>query len=289
MIESVHIRPSSIMEIVQLYDRRDANVEYIIGTLYGKYTQGRILVVDAFVVPYRIHNNGSIRINGEWARHHGTQYQQAQPRYSIVGWFSTKTSFDHTDKSIHEFYSGLLKNPMVAVKIDFSLRNSHIEILPYKGIDYGIPLSLKNKEVQDISAGMAFVPLAPIEYTMPDEEKHFISVLAKSSSVSEPILIEDNYKYINRTLKQTDNHISAIATYLENVKKGKMKHDPDIGRMIHELAASIPKYSEDELNVIMEDEKADLMLGSYITQLLQIYLPMHDELLNASIRHASKD
>ncbi|KOB76139.1 Eukaryotic translation initiation factor 3 subunit F, partial [Operophtera brumata] len=127
---SVKIHPVVLFQIVDAYERRNADSHRVIGTLLGTTDKGVVEVTNCFCVPHKEHAD-QVEAELNYAMDVYELNRRVNSNESIVGWWATGNEVTNHSSVIHEYYSRECRAP-VHVTLDTSLAGARMGLRAYK-------------------------------------------------------------------------------------------------------------------------------------------------------------
>lgn len=198
--------------------------------------------------------------------HHQTMaelQQKVNSRERIVGWFSTGTDVSGSDALIHSFYTNECPNPVHLI-LDTSLHQEQMNVKAFVSRVLTIQGNPLAREFQEV----------PCEVKASDAERVAGDLLFSESTESLPSELEG----IADSMKRLDAALDAGEDYVKQVVDGSIPGDVAIGRQLAEAISAVPRFSTEELAKIVRNNQNDLMITTYLADLIRAHISLSDKL-----------
>ncbi|CAI9091652.1 OLC1v1026725C1 [Oldenlandia corymbosa var. corymbosa] len=261
------IHPLVIFNICDCFVRRPDQAERVIGTLLGSVLpDGTVDIRNCYAVP---HNESSDQVALDIDYHHNmlSSQQKVNPREAIVGWFSTGSGVTGGSALIHDFYSREVPNP-VHLTVDTGFKDEGRTIKAFVSVN----LSLGD---QQLAAQFQEIPL---DLRMVEAERVGFDILKTTTVDRLPGDLEGMEATMERLLALIDD----VYKYVDNVVEGRVAPDNNIGRFISDTVASLPKFSPQAFNKLVNDSFQDHSLVLYLSSIARTQLSLAQTLNTAA-------
>jgi len=273
---SVKIHPVVLVNIVDIYERRNIDANRVIGTLLGTQDKSAnvVEITNSFVVQHREANN-EVAIDIEVAKELYELHRKVNPNEFIVGWFATGGG-DPNEYSVvvHDYYSRETSNP-IHLTVDPSDRG--IAIKAYISTPFGVPgrnIGTMFSVLPDVSTAAGYDPeMIGLRACL------FATGLPHI--VSKPQAVESELDMIMQTSQKAHEIISVILQFIdESILSGNKSipsNSNDIGRQLMSMVESIIPFGgegDDALNSNLKD----LLMVVYLSNLSKSQLMLNEKL-----------
>ena len=198
--------------------------------------------------------------------HHQTMAElqsKVNSREKIVGWFSTGTDISGSDALIHNFYTNECPNPVHLI-LDTSLEKMDMGVKAYVSRVLMIEGSALAREFQEI----------PCEVRTSEAERIAGDLMLSESTNHLPTELEG----LSSTLESLDQVLEAAEDYVGQVVNGSIEGDVAVGRQLAEAISAVPRLSEDSLKKLVRNSQNDIMITSYLADLVRAHVALSDKL-----------
>ncbi|KAI8619806.1 hypothetical protein BC830DRAFT_1102118 [Chytriomyces sp. MP71] len=210
---------------------------------------------------------------------------QANPRDSLVGWYSTGDKVDANSALIHEYFASEFPIVPLHLLIDAELKDARLAIKAFVTSEAGVPTSE--------FAGTMFLPI-PCTIKLNDAEKSVLDLLSQAkpvqdmpeytgvgaeanSSVTGVLSDMDN---LERVVGAIQGMVESLQEWVAGVKSGDIKADSGIGRYLLDTVASVPLIDAVEFEKMFNNHMQDLLMVLYLSNLTRTQLAIAQRLQN---------
>ncbi|GAV56781.1 JAB domain-containing protein/MitMem_reg domain-containing protein [Cephalotus follicularis] len=264
---SAKLHPLVLFNICDCYVRRRDQAERVIGTLLGSVLpDGTVDIRNSYAVP---HNEFSDEVALDIDYHHNMllSHQKVNPKEVIVGWYSTGLGVTGGSALIHEFYSREVPNP-VHLTVDTGFRNGESTIRAYITVNLCLGDRQLAAQFQEI----------PLDFRMVEAERVGFDLLKSTMVDKLPTDLEGMEVSMHRLLALIDD----VYLYVDNVVEGRVEPDNEIGRFIADTVASLPKFSPQAFDKLVNDNLQDRLLLVYLASITRTQLSLAEKLNTAA-------
>lgn len=263
---SAKVHPLVIFNICDCFVRRPDQTDRVIGTLLGSVLpDGTVDIRNSYAVP---HNESLDQVALDIDYHHNmlSSHQKVNPKEVIVGWFSTGFGVTGGSALIHEFYSREISNP-IHLTVDTGFMTGEASIKAFVSVN----LSLGD---QQLAAQFQEIPL---DLRMVEAERVGFDVL-KTTTVNK---LPNDLEGMEASMQHLLALIDEVYKYVDDVTDGRVAPDNDIGRFISETVATIPKFSSQACDKLVNDSLQDNLLLLYLSSIMRTQLSLAEKLNTA--------
>uniref|UniRef100_A0AAY4AUX1 Eukaryotic translation initiation factor 3 subunit F n=1 Tax=Denticeps clupeoides TaxID=299321 RepID=A0AAY4AUX1_9TELE len=264
----VKIHPVVVASIVDSYERRNEGASRVIGTLLGTIDKHSVEVTNCFSVPHN-ESEDEVAVDMEFAKNMYELHRKVSPSEVIIGWYAT--GYDITEHSvlIHEYYSREAQNP-IHLTVDTALQSGKMSVRAYLSAPMGVP----GKTV-----GVMFTPLS-VKYVYYDTECIGIELLQKTrTSPSRTNGLTSDLTQVAGSAAQTQEMLSTVLAYIEDVLAGKVTADNSVGRYLMDLVDKVPMIPAEDFETMLNSNINDLLMVTYLTNLTQTQIALNEKLV----------
>lgn len=267
---TVHIHPVVLFQIVDAYERRNAESHRVIGTLLGTVEKGVVEATNCFCVPHKEHDD-QVEAELNYAMDVYDLNRRVNPNENIVGWWATGNEVTNHSSVIHEYYSRECNNP-VHVTLDTSLQGARMGLKAYVCVQLGVP---KGK------TGCMFTPISVDIGCYPPEvvglqlcQKTTTGNVARVRNV-QPML---DLAQVSEASIKLGLLIDQVLAYVEDVLAGTTPPDNAVGRALLDLVHSVPHMTQEQFSEMFNSNVKDLLMVITLSQLIKTQLQLNEKL-----------
>ncbi|XP_014242831.1 eukaryotic translation initiation factor 3 subunit F [Cimex lectularius] len=262
----VKVHPVVLFQIVDAYERRNADANRVIGTLLGTVEKGVVEVTNCFCVPHKEYEE-MVEAELTYAKDLFEMNQKVNKQENIVGWWATGNEVTSHSSVIHEYYSRECSNP-VHMTLDTTLEGSHMGIKSYLNVPLGVPGG---------KLGSMFTQI-PVEIICYEPEivalRHCQKTLHDRSGIK-PV---SDIAQIAEAAHKLSELIDAVLTYVEQVLATKAPEDNAVGRALLDMVHSVPAISPEMFEEMFNSNIKDLLMVITLCQLTKTQLQFNEKL-----------
>lgn len=194
-------------------------------------------------------------------------HQKVNPKEVLVGWYSTGFGVSGGSTLIHEFYSKETTNP-VHLTVDTGFTHGETSVKAYVAINLSLgdrPLAAQFQEI-------------PLDTRMIEAERVGYEILEKTVVDKLPNDLEGMEASMKRLLALIDD----VYKYVDDVVEGRLPPDNNIGRVIADTLASVPKIPPAVFDKLFNDRIQDNFALVYLSSLTRTQLTIAEKLNTAA-------
>ncbi|KAH8332828.1 hypothetical protein KR074_011476, partial [Drosophila pseudoananassae] len=268
---TVRVHPVVLFQVVDAYERRNADSHRVIGTLLGSVEKGVVEVTNCFCVPHKEHDD-QVEAELSYAMDMYDLNRKVNPNESVVGWWATGNDVTNHSSVIHEYYARECNNP-VHLTVDTSLQGGRMGLRAYVCIQLGVPGG---------KSGCMFTPI-PVELTSYEPETFGLKLLQKTVGVSPahrpktvpPML---DLAQISEASQKLQQLLDLILKYVDDVIAHKVTPDNAVGRQLLDLIHSVPHMTHEQFTQMFNANVRNLLLVITLSQLIKTQLQLNEKL-----------
>ncbi|XP_046749960.1 eukaryotic translation initiation factor 3 subunit F [Diprion similis] len=271
----VKVHPVVLFQIVDAYERRNADSHRVIGTLLGTVEKGIVEVTNCFCVPHKEYAD-QVEAELNYAMDLYDLNHRVNAQESIVGWWATGKEVTNHSSVIHEYYARECHNP-VHLTLDTTMANTtRMGIKAYVCVQLGVP---NGKQ------GCMFTPVR-VQVTSYEPEIVGLQLCAKTQTLPptqaiskqggvEPML---DLAQIAEASTKLLTLVDQVLNYVDDVLAGKQIPDNQVGRALLDMVHSVPKMSADQFDQMFNSNVKDLLMVVALSQLIKTQLQLNEKL-----------
>nr|CAI5841228.1 unnamed protein product [Callosobruchus analis] len=264
----VKIHPVVLFQIVDAYERRNADSHRVIGTLLGNSEKGVVEVTNCFCVPHKEYDD-QVEAELSYAMDVYDLNRKVNSNEAIVGWWATGHEVTNHSAVIHEYYSRECNNP-VHVTVDTSLQNGRMGLKAYVCVPLGVPNG---------KPGCMFTSI-PIDITCYDPEVFGLHLCEKTMTVGRirtvsPILDLNQVAEAGTKMAML---LDQVLAYVEDVLANRVTPNNAIGRSLLDLVNSVPHMTNEQFSEMFNSNVKDLLMVIALSQLIKTQLQFNEKL-----------
>ncbi|XP_045478928.1 eukaryotic translation initiation factor 3 subunit F-1 [Harmonia axyridis] len=266
----VKVHPVVLFQIVDAFERRNADSQRVIGTLLGTLEKGVVEVTNCFCVPHKEYDD-QVEAELSYAMDIYDLNRKVNSTEVIVGWWATGHEVTNHSSVIHEYYSRECNNP-VHVTVDTSLQGGRMGLKAYVCVQLGVP---NGKQ------GSMFTPI-PVDVTCYDPEVFALQLCQKTMGPSsnrprQTHPVQDLAQVAEAGSKMS-GLLDQVLSYVEDVLAGRTKPDNAVGRSLLDLVNSVPHMTNEQFSEMFNSNVKDLLMVITLSQLIKTQLQLNEKL-----------
>jgi len=263
----VKIHPVVLFQIVDAYERRNADTYRVIGTLLGSVEKGVVEVTNCFCVPHK-ESHDQVDAEITFATDVYDLNRRVNSSESIVGWWASGNEVTNHSFVIHDYYKRECNNP-IHVTLDTSLQGGRMGLKAYVNVDLGVPEGKK---------GSMFTPVK-VE-TICYEPEVIALKLAQKTIGTRPKQVEPmmDLAQISEASGKLLELLNQVLQYVEDVLSEKQQPDNAVGRSLLDLIYSVPNMTHDQFATMFNSNVKDLLMVVTLSQLIKTQLQLNERL-----------
>lgn len=265
----VKVHPVVLFQIVDAYERRNADSHRVIGTLLGTQDKGTVEVTNCFCVPHKEYDD-QVEAELSYASDVYDLNRRVNSSESIVGWWATGHEVTNHSAVIHEYYSRECTNP-VHLTLDTSLQGSRMGLKAYVCVSLGVP---NGKQ------GCMFTPVN-VEITCYDPEIFGLQLCQKTiGSTARPRNVNPmlDLAQVSEAGSKMGVLLDQVLQYVEDVLAKKTTPNNAVGRSLLDLVNSVPHMNNEQFSEMFNSNVKDLLMVITLSQLLKTQLQLNEKL-----------
>ncbi|CAH4031612.1 eukaryotic translation initiation factor 3 subunit F [Pieris rapae] len=263
----VKIHPVVLFQIVDAYERRNADSHRVIGTLLGTADKGVVEVTNCFCVPHKEHAD-QVEAELNYAMDVYELNRRVNASESIVGWWATGNEVTNHSSVIHEYYARECREP-VHVTVDTSLAGARMGLRGYVCAALGVP------------GGKQGCMFTPVDVQLARYEPEVGALRLCSKTVGgrgrqvqpggDLALVADASGRLGSLLEQ-------VLQYVDEVVAGRASPHNAVGRQLLELVNSVPNMAADTFATAFNASVKDSLMVVTLAQLIKTQLQLNEKL-----------
>ncbi|KAG4076082.1 hypothetical protein HA402_011428 [Bradysia odoriphaga] len=268
---TVRVHPLVLFQVVDAFERRNADSQRVIGTLLGSVDKGVVEVTNCFCVPHKEHDD-QVEAELSYALDVYELNRRVNSSENIVGWWATGHEVTNHSSVIHEYYARECNNP-VHLTVDTSLQGNRMGLKAYVCVNLGIPGGKSGCMFTPINSEVTcyepeVVGLQLCEKTIAVQSRH------QPKTVSPMLDLAQVAEASTKLLALLDQ----VVAYVEDVINGKQQPDNSVGRSLLDLINSVPHMSTDQFAAMFNSNVKDLLMVVTLSQLIKTQLQLNEKL-----------
>lgn len=264
----VKVHPVVLFQIVDAYERRNADADRVMGTLLGSADKGIVEVTNCFCVPHKEYEE-MVEAELNYAADLFDMNMKVNKQEVIVGWWATGNEVTSHSSVIHEYYARECQNP-VHMTLDTTLQGAHMGIKAYLNVPMGVPNG---------KSGCMFTPIS-VEVNCYESEVVGIRLCQKTIGVGSKKTVKpmSDLAQIAEAAQKLAKLLDQVLEYVEDVLAGKTQPDNAIGRALLDMVHSVPKMTPEQFENMFNSNVKDLLMVVTLCQLTKIQLQLNEKL-----------
>ncbi|KAM3956402.1 eukaryotic translation initiation factor 3 subunit f1 [Aphomia sociella] len=265
----VKVHPVVLFQIVDAYERRNADSHRVIGTLLGTSDKGVVEVTNCFCVPHKEHAD-QVEAELNYAMDVYELNRRVNASENIVGWWATGNEVTNHSSVIHEYYSRECRSP-VHVTLDTSLAGGRMGLRGYVCVPLGVP---RGKQ------GCMFTPVE-VALTSYDPEIVGLQLCQKTmgpggrSRQVQPMM---DLAQVAEAASKLSSLLDQVLQYVEDVLAERAAADDAAGRQLLRLVHAVPNLAADTFADAFASSVKDLLMVVNLAQLIKTQLQLNEKL-----------
>ncbi|XP_049875190.1 eukaryotic translation initiation factor 3 subunit F [Pectinophora gossypiella] len=265
----VKVHPVVLFQIVDAYERRNADSHRVIGTLLGTADKGVVEVTNCFCVPHKEHAD-QVEAELNYAMDVYELNRRVNASESIIGWWATGNEVTNHSSVIHEYYARECREP-VHVTLDTSLQGARMGLRAYVCVALGVP---RGKQ------GCMFTPI-PVDLTSYEPEIVGLQLCQKTMGPqgrSRQVQPASDLAQVAEAASKLSTLLEQVLQYVEDVLAEKVQPNNEAGRQLLELVNSLPNLSAETFADAFASGVKDLLMVVTLAQLIKTQLQLNEKL-----------
>ncbi|KAG7302319.1 Eukaryotic translation initiation factor 3 subunit F-1 [Plutella xylostella] len=266
---SVKIHPVVLFQIVDAYERRNADSHRVIGTLLGTADKGVVEVTNCFCVPHKEHAD-QVEAELNYAMDVYELNRRVNATENIIGWWATGNEVTNHSSVIHEYYSRECREP-VHVTLDTSLQGGRMGLRAYVCVALGVP------------GGKQGCMFTPIDVSLTSYEPEIVGLQLCQKTMapngrSRQVQPMQDLAQVSEAAAKLSTLIEQVLQYVEDVLAEKTVPNNAVGRQLLELVNSVPNLAADSFTDAFASSIKDLLMVVTLAQLIKTQLQLNEKL-----------
>lgn len=273
---TLRIHPVVLFQIVDAYERRNADSHRVIGTLLGFLDKNLVEGTNCFCVPHKEHDD-QVEAELSYAADLYELNRRVNANENIIGWWATGNEVTNHSSLIHEYYARECTNP-IHFTLDTSIQGGTMGMKAYICIPLGVP---NGKQ------GCMFTPIS-VEVTSYDPEIVALNLSQKTignNAISRKQQIhpmQDLVQVAEASGKLLEL-LEQVLAYVEDVLSEKKQPDNAVGRSLLDLINSVPNMTTEQFASMFNSNVKDLLMVVSLSQLIKAQLQLNEKLTMLSV------
>ncbi|KRT80964.1 hypothetical protein AMK59_6306, partial [Oryctes borbonicus] len=254
----VKAHPVILFQIVDAYERRNADSHRVIGTLLGSADKGVVEVTNCFCVPHKEYDD-QVEAELSYAMDVYELNRRVNSNENIVGWWATGHEVTNHSSVIHEYYSRECNNP-IHLTLDTSLQGARMGLKAYVCVQLGVPTGKQ---------GCMFTPV-PVEISCYDPEVFGLQLCQKTMSSSarstggsgrsRTVHPMSDFVQVSEAGSKMASLLDQVLAYVEDVLANRVTANNAVGRSLLDLVNSVPHMSNEQFSEMFNSNVKDLLM-----------------------------
>jgi len=266
-VGSVRVEPSVVLGVLEIFLRRNAGSERVVGTLLGQQSGRVVEVTSCYAVPsVEREGVGEVALAKDYNRQMRALMARSNPGEVVVGWFAASNGLPLDTKSclVHEFYTTECANP---VHLKFDLSQGAHAVAAFRSVSLSLsPAVAWAAEFRQVPLELAPSPAARIALDS------MIKLAGRTAQL--PATKEGVQHSVARLLALLEQ----VGAYVDDVVDGRVAPNPAVGKMLSDLLESVPTIQPDVFSGALSNTLNDLVMVSYLANLTRAQLVLAEKL-----------
>ncbi|CAG4961259.1 unnamed protein product [Colias eurytheme] len=263
----VKVHPVVLFQIVDAYERRNADSHRVIGTLLGTSDKGVVEVTNCFCVPHKEHAD-QVEAELNYAMDVYELNRRVNASESIVGWWATGNEVTNHSSVIHEYYSRECREP-VHLTVDTSLAGARMGLRAYVCVPLGVP---RGKQ------GCMFTP---IDAALASYEPELVGLQLCQRTLGaarRPVRPASDLAQVADAAGALGQLLDQVLRHVEEVVSGAAAPNNAVGRELLQLVTALPSLAADNFADAFASSVKDLLMVVTLAQLIKTQLQLNEKL-----------
>ncbi|XP_039294452.1 eukaryotic translation initiation factor 3 subunit F [Nilaparvata lugens] len=263
----VKVHPVVLFQIVDAYERRNAEADRVVGTLLGSADKGIVEVTNCFCVPHKEFEE-MVEAELNYAKDLYEMNQKVNKQELIVGWWATGNEVTSYSCVIHDYYSRECVNP-VHMTVDTTLQGAHMGIKAYLNVPLGVP------------GGTSGSMFTPIQVEIVSYEPEIVGIrLCQKTVDTQKKTVEpmNDLAQIAEAAKKLSGLLDSVLAYVDDVLAGHAQPDNTVGRALLDMVHSVPNMTHQQFQDMFNSNIKDLLMVMTLCQLTKTQLQLNEKL-----------
>ncbi|KAI8431884.1 hypothetical protein MSG28_004442 [Choristoneura fumiferana] len=282
---SVKVHPVVLFQIVDAYERRNADSHRVIGTLLGTCDKGVVEVTNCFCVPHKEHAD-QVEAELNYAMDVYELNRRVNATENIVGWWATGNEVTNHSSVIHEYYSRECRSP-VHVTLDTSLQGARMGLRAYVCVALGVPrgkqgcmftpidVSLTSYEPEIVGLQLCQKTMGPAGRSRQVQPAPDLALVAEAATKLSSLLDQKKQYLIVLVVPDTLYEGVSVRGGRAGGARGRRQRD---GRQLLQLAQAVPGLAADNFADAFANSVKDLLMVVTLAQLIKTQLQLNEKL-----------
>ncbi|KAL1138360.1 hypothetical protein AAG570_008424 [Ranatra chinensis] len=262
----VKVHPVVLFQIVDAYERRNADAHRVIGTLLGTVEKGTVEVTNCFCVPHKEYEE-MVEAELNYAMDLFEMNLKVNKQEAIVGWWATGNEVTSHSSVIHEYYARECQNP-VHMTLDTTLHDDHMGIKAYISVPLGVP---------DGKSGSMFTSV-PVDIICYEPEIVGLRLIQKTVNQKKGVEPTTDLAQIGEAAAKLCGLLDTVLVYVENVLDGWVEPNNAVGRALLDMVHSVPSITPEQFEEMFNTNIKDLLMVITLCQLTKTQLQLNEKL-----------
>ncbi|XP_045452082.1 eukaryotic translation initiation factor 3 subunit F isoform X2 [Melitaea cinxia] len=265
----VKIHPVVLFQIVDAYERRNADSHRVIGTLLGTSDKGVVEVTNCFCVPHKEHAD-QVEAELNYAMDVYELNRRVNASENIVGWWATGNEVTNHSSVIHEYYSRECREP-VHVTLDTSLAGARMGLRAYVCVALGVPRGKQGCMFTPIDVGLTYYEPEIVGLQLCDKTA---GAGGRARAVAPP----GDLAQVAEAAARLGTQLEHVLGYVEDVLAERAAPNNAVGRELLQLVSALPDLASASLADALAGQVKDLLMVVTLAQLIKTQLQLNEKL-----------
>ncbi|CAB3372350.1 Hypothetical predicted protein [Cloeon dipterum] len=264
----VKVHPVVLFQIVDSYERRNADSLRVIGTLLGTVEKGVVEVSNCFCVPHREHDN-EVEAELVYAAELRDLNARVNTQETVVGWWATGNEVTRHSSLIHDYYTIECPNA-IHLTLDTTLQGTSMGIKAYIRVPIGTPSG---------NNGSMFTTV-PVEITCYEPERVGLQLSSKTIGIKKSVEPVHELAQVSEATGNVLSMLDTVLDYVNEILAGRniSPQDNAVGRALLDMVNSVPKMTPEEFENMLNSNIKDLLMVICLSQLTKTQIQLNEKL-----------
>lgn len=274
---TLRVHPVVLFQIVDAYERRNADSHRVIGTLLGTVEKGVVEGTNCFCVPHKEYDD-QVEAELSYASDLYELNRRVNSSEAIIGWWATGNEVTNHSSVIHEYYARECESP-IHLTLDTSLQGERMGLKAYVCVPLGVPQG---------KTGCIFTPIN-VEVTCYDPEVVGLNLaqktigLNKTANRKRQVHPMQDLVQVSEASAKLLELLDQVLVYVDDVLSGKQQPDNAVGRSLLDLIYSVPNMTTEQFAQMFNSNVKDLLMVVTLSQLIKTQLQLNEKLTMLSV------
>lgn len=188
---------------------------------------------------------------------------RVSPKDVLVGWFSTGAGLVPADALFHEFYAAQCPQPL-HLAFDTAFVDPTRAVRCWVG---------SNVSLRDTVVATSFVEL-PLAHAAAEAQRTGLQLLTATT----PVALGADAGSVSASVRRLGELLRLAADYAQSVADGKLPPDAELGRLLADAVAAVPRLPRAQFDSLFNESVQDVLLTMYLSALTKTHTMLNAKL-----------